>query len=750
MIFTKNISSWCVSVSTNIADVLRQLENEKHRSAICVDDHGHLMGVFSLGDLNRWIVKSDKVELRESVDVAMNPDPKVCLFKTPFSFDPAVFMGLEVVPVVDEVNRLVGLIENNRGPKSIEIGGISIGAGKPPFIIAEIGNNHNGSLTAAKHLIDLAYKAGAHCAKFQLRNMDELYGDVEDDCAENLGAQYTLDLLKRFQLSNKELLEALEYSSSLGLIPLCTPWDEASVDFLESVGVPAFKVASADLTNHSLLRYISAMGKPVICSTGMATEQEIKASVDVLQRCGAQFILLHCNSTYPAPFKDINLSYMPRLSKIGDCLVGYSGHERDINVAIAAAALGATVIEKHFTNDRTLEGNDHKVSLLPVEFERMVSGINQVHSALGQGGERTLSQGELMNRVTLAKSIYAKRSMKKGELIRPEDLVVKSPGRGLQPNYMEILLSKPLVRDIEAGEVFYLDHISGATIAPRADYAFWSKWGIPVRHHDYKNLHALVNSPMLEFHLSYKDLDLDHDGFFPRPVDAELVVHAPELFFGDHTLDLSSPDIEYRKHSIDELRRTMTVVKTLKPYFNNRNKKIGLVTNVGGFSDNSPLPASVVRERIQILKESLRLLQDEDVEIWPQTMPPFPWHFGGQQFHNLFLSADSIVEFCKEMKMKVCLDVSHSALECNHSQLSLSVFLEKVLPYTAHLHLADASGLDGEGLQIHEGGVDWAMVANKMKQYCPEASWLPEIWQGHENNGQGFWVAFERLEKEGF
>lgn len=166
----------------------------------------------------------------------------------------------------------------------------------------------------------------------------------------------------------------------------------------------------------------------------MATEQEISESVKLLKELGAMYILLHCNSTYPAPFKDVNLNYLDRLKEIGDCPIGYSGHERGINVAIAAVAKGAKVVEKHFTLDKTMEGNDHKVSLLPDEFRLMVEGIRQVEQSLGEVGERKISQGELMNRETLAKSLVINCDLKLGEIITESMLEVKSPGKGLQPN----------------------------------------------------------------------------------------------------------------------------------------------------------------------------------------------------------------------------------------------------------------------------------------------------------------------------
>ena len=268
---------------------------------------------------------------------------------------------IAVVPLLDKRRHLVAIAQ--RQPAEFKIGDFVLAPDKPAFLVAEIGNNHNGRIELAYRLVDEAVASGADCAKFQMRSMQELYqlGDASDP-SEDLGAQYTLDLLSRFQLNTEDMLRVFDYCKERSILPLCTPWDNESLNVLEDYGMQAYKLASADLTNHELLDAIARTGKPLICSTGMSSESEISAAVRKLKQLDAKYVLLHCNSTYPAPFKDIHLNYLDRLSQIGDCLVGYSGHERGIAVAIAAVAKGAKVIEKHFTLDRTMEGNDHRVS----------------------------------------------------------------------------------------------------------------------------------------------------------------------------------------------------------------------------------------------------------------------------------------------------------------------------------------------------------------------------------------------------
>ena len=348
------------------------------------------------------------------------------------------------VPMVDDHQRLVAVAL----PEALrfEVGSRTISKDSPCFVIAEIGNNHNGSLEAALNLIDLAADAGADCAKFQMRDMQALYrqSEKDGDAAEDLGAQYTLDLLARFQLSDDDLYRAFDHAAKRGLEPMCTPWDEPSLEKLEAYGVPAYKVASADFTNYTLLSQIAAKRKPMLCSTGMSTEAEIIDSIRHLNSVDAAFVLLHCNSTYPTPDKDVNLNYMQHLQKLSQGLVGYSGHERGIYVPIASIALGAKVVEKHFTTDRGLEGNDHKVSLLPEELTAMIAGIRQIETAMGTSNERSLSQGELMNREVLAKSLVAVQDIPAGVEITHAMVDVKSPGQGLQPNRLSDLIGHKL------------------------------------------------------------------------------------------------------------------------------------------------------------------------------------------------------------------------------------------------------------------------------------------------------------------
>lgn len=626
---------------------------------------------------------------------------------------------------------------------NFQIGQFQVGTGRT-FVIAEIGNNHNGSFDRAIEMIDKAREAGADCVKFQMRHLDQVYrqrslGKSGDD----LATEYVIDLLNRFELSVDQHRGLAHYCSQSGIPYMCTPWDTKSVDVLEVLGVPAFKVASADLTNLPLLNRLINTKRPLILSTGMSTIEEVQATVALLNDRGAQFALLHCNSTYPAPLHDINLKWMHAMRRIHP-LVGYSGHERGINVSLAAVALDACIVERHFTLDRTMEGPDHAASLTGSEFARMVDGIREVEQALGEGTVRKVSQGEMINRENLGKSLVAAVALSRGTVLKPEHIKVRAPGQGLSPQRYEDLLGRTLRRDMNTEDFFYPSDLGDIRIEPRP-YTFNRPWGVPVRYHDFREYASRIQPDLWEFHFSYSDMELDPNDYLDGPYPAGLVVHAPELFSGSRLMDLATPDDAYRNESIRETQRVIDITRNLKRFFPNTPSPL-IVANIGGFTMDAPLPAPEIRGYYERFAQSLGELDLDGVELIPQTMAPFPWHFGGQRYQNIFVKIDEIVEWCSKLKLRICFDISHTRLTCNYFGLDFYEFAEKIAPFSAHLHLGDAKGLNGEGLQVGEGEIDFPRLGAILKKGCPAATFIPEIWQGHKNGGEGFWIALGRLE----
>ena len=750
MIVDRQIAPYVVRSDVPLREALRRIDSNNRGIVFCIDDDGVLEGVLTDGDFRRSCLELESVRMSEPVlNVAKLHIVSAPMDAAPNQVDGMLSDMIQMVPLLDGSGRIVGLARRRSATDVVWIGGRPIGPDRPCFVIAEIGINHNGSKERARQLIDAAAAAEVDCVKFQMRNLEALYREAAlgKATAEDLGAQYTLDLLTRFALPPEVMLELFDYARSRDLTVLCTPWDLASLNMLEDYGMEGYKIASADLTNHQLIEEAAKTFKPLLVSTGMSSEAEIAETADLMRRHGTSYLLLHCNSTYPTPFKDVQLRYMNRLREVGQCEVGYSGHERGFHVPLAALALGARVIEKHITTDRSLEGSDHRVSLLPDEFKQMVEMIRQVEDSLNASTERRISQGEVMNRANLGKSLVAKRAIRSGETVTGDMIVVRSPGRGLQPNRLRELLGRRMRRDVEAGDFFYPSDMVDTVVEARA-YAFRRPWGVTVRWHDFQRILAKTNPHFLEFHLSFRDVDEDFEAYFDKPYDRDLKVHSPDVFSGDHLLDLASEDPAHRDRSIFELQRVVDLTRALKPYFVKADCPM-IVVSLGGLSTTSFLVRDRVMRRYDLLADSLERLDSEGVEIIGQTLPPFPWYFGGQLFLNLFVNPTDTAAFCAAHGLRLCFDTSHSKLACSHFRWSFKEFVDAVGPHTAHLHIADAKGVDGEGLQIGDGDIDFPALRDQLDELCPKASFIPEIWQGHKNDGEGFWVALDRLEGMG-
>lgn len=611
------------------------------------------------------------------------------------------------------------------------------------FIIAEIGNNHNGSYDRAIEMIDLAVEMKVDCVKFQMRHLDQVYRKKSlSKSGEDLGTEYIIDLLDRFELSIDEHRSLSNYCNEKGILYMCTPWDLKSIEVLESFGVKAYKVASADLTNLPLLDQLSKTNKPLILSTGMSKVEEVEHVKLFLEKRNVEFVFLHCNSTYPAPFHDINLNWIKSLKKIHP-VIGYSGHERGTSVSLAAVTLGCSVLERHFTLDRDMEGPDHAASLEFQEFKSLIKGVREIEQALGSGSERKLSQGEMINRENLGKSLVSSISLNKGTILKPEHIKILSPGQGLSPLRYDSLIGKKLNRDMLQEDFFYNSDLENELHFSK-DYNFNRPWGIPVRYHDFLQYYDMTKPDFFEFHLSYSDMELNPSDYLKDTYDCGFVVHAPELFKESHLMDLATPDKEYRKYSMEQTQKVIDITRNLNKFFPNEKRPM-IVANIGGFSMDKPIPKSETKQFYKQFFQSLTELDTEGVEIIPQTMAPFPWHFGGQRYQNIFVEIEEIVHYCKKFNIRMCFDISHSMLTCNHFGKDFYDFCEKIAPYTAYFHLGDASGVNGEGLQIGEGEIDFKKFAKIINDKCKNIGFIPEIWQGHKDMGKGFWIALEKL-----
>jgi sialic acid synthase len=336
-----------------------------------------------------------------------------------------------------------------------------IGDRYPTFIIAEIGCNHQGDLKIAKQLIDAAAAAKVDAVKFQKRSIEQLMTKTlyyqEYQAPNSFGKTYG-EHRAAIELTYEDYYELKQYAENRGLIFFASPWDVASIDFLEELNVELYKIASADLTNIPLLQYIIAKKKPVILSTGMSNLSEVDNAVNMLKTNNIDFALLQCTSAYPVDYSQLNLKVISMFKERYNCIVGYSGHEQDIFISVGAVALGAKVVERHLSLDRSWKGSDHKASLEPDMFKALVANIRHLEQAL-ESDRKIIFSSELSNREKLAKSLTTRCKIPKNSIITPEMLAAKSPGTGICPLDMDKIVGKRALRLLNEDETIYYQDV---------------------------------------------------------------------------------------------------------------------------------------------------------------------------------------------------------------------------------------------------------------------------------------------------
>jgi len=347
--------------------------------------------------------------------------------------------------------------------KKIKIGGKLVGRGEPTFIIAEAGVNHNGELGKAKELIEIAAEAGADAVKFQTFIPEEFVAEQAPKAAYQKVTtnveQSQIDMLRDVSLSFRDFVTVKDYCDDKGIVFLSTPFDPKSIDFLAELSIAAIKVTSTDTNNLPALKHIASKNLPVIVSTGMSTLGEVETAVDAIYSTGNhQLIILHCTSNYPTLPEDCNLRSMLTIEQAFQTIVGYSDHTLGTEISIAAVALGASVIEKHFTIDKSLPGPDHQASLGPNELKALVICIRNTEKALGDGTKKPV-QRELEVKDVVRKSIVAAVDIPPGVRITADMLAMKRPGTGIEPGHIDFVVGRIAKREIQKDELISWDYI---------------------------------------------------------------------------------------------------------------------------------------------------------------------------------------------------------------------------------------------------------------------------------------------------
>lgn len=610
------------------------------------------------------------------------------------------------------------------------------------YIIAEVGINHNGDLGEAKKLIREAARAGADGVKIQVRDLESVYTKavLEDSLKAEHGTQYLLSELRKAALTYDDVRELFKFAKDFDIDFFATPFDIKSARFLDELGMELFKVGSPDMTNLPLLAVIASFGKPMIVSTGMSDEAEIAQVAAFLKEKKADFSLLHCNSTYPVANATINLRYIPVMKEKFGVTIGYSSHEQGHAPTLAAIAMGAQIVERHITSDPMQSGPDHRSSLTGEQFAAMVADIRIVEESLGKP-QRIFNQGEKTNRVALAKSLVAARDLKAGTVLAEADIVAKTPAKGASPLRLGEFIGKTLVQDLAADQYLDPSQLDSSGAVERSRFDINRTWGIVGRLNDFRDFLDL-KPDLVEIHMTWRDL-FDYArpaGTFPQ----DLVVHAPE-YFQDELIDFTSEDKRVTDYSLEMLKRTIDVAVDMNDSFKGQKDPRGprVVVHPGGHF-RAPTDSNKT-EQYRLLKKRLKEIDSRGVRLLVENMPPEPWYFGGQWHNTVFMDGREIAQFAGDMGWGICYDTSHAGLYCNYAGIPFEECTKAVLDHIAYLHVSDSRGSTEEGLQIGTGEIDFEQFFAMVSKV--DTGFIPEVWQGHLNRGEGFREALGRLEK---
>lgn len=596
-------------------------------------------------------------------------------------------------------------------------------------IIAEIGINHNGSVKIARQLIDAAADAGVGAVKFQYRNLENAYSNARE-----IGDQILEKEIRKNYLNPETIIDLAQYAKSAGMVPGISFFDIADLsDFSQTIEqFEFFKIPSAELTNGSLIDAMLQIGPHVYVSTGSHFEHEIESAFSRLDR-RAKWTPLHCISNYPTTLRNARLGYLSHMKERWQRPVGYSSHDVNWEVCLLAMQMGATVIERHITLDKSAPGLDHTSSSTPDEFAKL-SAFAEAMSTLAAGdGPRGPNQGELLNRQNLGRSFFARRDIGEGEVLDADDLVYRSPKTGLDKSEIGLFLGKKTLKEIPKGAVISR---SAFEHPKRLDpdvlaYARQQGLSLPVRLHDLDLLQSEFPIGAYEFHLSFDEVR--------EPIDVSELestqkysVHLPDYVSSTLLMDPFSPDEGQREASIDVLNRTADFAGRLQD-------RTGCeVPVVGSFS----VVHASLSEFFQKHADLLSGYRSRGILMMPQWLPPIAWYFGGSvTLHAMNNVADA--DHIKRLGMPVCMDICHLLMGSKLFGFQPESVMRELNGNIRHVHVADAAGVDGEGLQIGEGDAGNVEVIQRALQLpCLK---VIEVWQGHLDNGAGFRNALLKL-----
>ena len=602
-----------------------------------------------------------------------------------------------------------------------------------PFIIAEIGCNHNGDLEEAKSLVRQAASANCWGVKFQFRNVSTFYQSSNEIGDEILSAE-----IARTDLAIKDLVSLADLARSLGMKSGMSFFRVEDYRVFGSAcnSFDFFKVPSAECTNYELIKSLLETKKQVMVSTGGHSVTKIE---DTLTKfIDKNLIIFHCVPNYPTKLGAQNLLFINKLKELGFKEVGYSSHDEDIEVCLMAMAIGAKWIERHLTNDVNGKGLDDSSSSEIEDFKLLDKYARNMSDIMGDKN-RLPNQGEILNMQNLGTGMYAKKHGTNLLSHSLSDFEIKAPRVGMSVGeYLQEYKDKPLFVNLNKGEALSKRHFTKVTSYNKDELSVFAKQnlvGIPVRLHDIDKYRELINTGVYEFHLSYTEVFSEGllDSVSKVNKDDHISIHLPDYLEGNRIVDPISTDPQTRSDSRELIKRTQEFAKYISDKI---NKHIPII---GSFSQRCG------RKREEVLEDLFNYLGTTNAgeyKIYPQWLPVYAWYFGGSVKLDLFNHQEDI-DYVNKHQLDVTLDLCHLSLSAEYSKESWLDWYNQLKGRIGHFHLADAEGVDGEGLDIGSGNIgDFSIFLDSEKIK------VIEVWQGHFHDGVGFLKALDTLNKQ--
>jgi len=593
------------------------------------------------------------------------------------------------------------------------------------YLIAEIGINHNGSFEVAQQLIKSAFESGANAIKFQYRNLSRAYGPTSNEIGDEI---LKIEITKNY-LKVEEIIHLHRYAKSFNLdvgISFFDVFDTKDFNrFMDQFDF--FKIPSVELTNLNLIEYFYKFNKPILISTGAHSEKEIEQVFKKITY--KNWIPLHCVSNYPVSEINAKLGYLNYMQKTWKRPIGYSSHDKNWEICILAFSLGAKVIERHITLDKNQFGLDHSTSSTPEEFKKLANIMTHFDEILSGNSKREINQGELVNLQNLSKSFFAKRSINSGEPFDLNDFEYKHPRVGLSKAGVQALLGKKLVQFCKQGAALTEAHFRSPTEIPSnlIELCNDMKISLPIRLHDYEEIQGKFKLENFELHLSSADVtNLEK---FKRISDKHsFTIHLPDYQDSTRLLNPFTDEYKNKKESINIIRKVKDFASKLSK---NQDDKVIVVAS---FSPQDDLLDNFYKSCQGLQLE----FAESGLDIAFQWLPPFAWYFGGSVQLNAFNKLID-VDYILQYKLNICLDTSHLLMSAKYFEFEPSSILKSLQNQVLHFHLADATGIDGEGVHLGQGDVENQDFLKEVLSY-PQRKVL-EVWQGHLNLYQGFFDA---------